>query len=70
VPEIGREDPAGLRGQEPLPGRVGAAGRGIDPGVVQDLPSAHRVLGGTAYLRLWRQATLPRERSDGHPHSD
>jgi hypothetical protein len=38
VNEIDREDAAGLRGQELLPGRTSAAGRGIDPGVMQDLP--------------------------------
>jgi hypothetical protein len=38
VHEIGREDAAGLGGQEVLPGRAAAAGRRIDPGVVQDLP--------------------------------
>ena len=38
VDEVDGEDAAGLRGKELLPGRAGAAGRGIDPGVVQDLP--------------------------------
>jgi hypothetical protein len=38
VDEVGGEDAAGLRGQELPPGRARAAGRGIDPGVVQDLP--------------------------------
>jgi hypothetical protein len=38
VDDIGREDAAGLRGQELLPGRARAAGRGTDPGIVQDLP--------------------------------
>ncbi len=38
VDEVGREDAAGLGGQELLPGRARAAGRGIDPGIVQDLP--------------------------------
>jgi len=38
VDEVDCDDAAGLRGQELLPGRAGAAGRGIDPGVVQDLP--------------------------------
>jgi hypothetical protein len=38
--EIGREDAAGLRGQELLPGRARTAGRRIDPGVMQDL--SHR----------------------------
>jgi hypothetical protein len=37
VDEVGGDDAAGL-GKELLPGRAGAAGRGIDPGVVQDLP--------------------------------
>jgi hypothetical protein len=41
--EIGREDAAGLRGQELLPGRPAAAGCGIHPGIVQDLP--HRGCG-------------------------
>ena len=36
--EIDREDTASLRGQELLPGRAAAAGRGIDPGIMQDLP--------------------------------
>src|ERR1039457_4381899 len=36
--EIGGDDAAGLGCQELLPGRAGAAGRGIDPGVMQDLP--------------------------------
>src|ERR1017187_266781 len=30
--------PPGLGGQELLPGRAAAAGRGIDPGAAQDLP--------------------------------
>ena len=38
VDEVDRENAAGLRGQELLPGRARAAGRGVDPGVVQDLP--------------------------------
>ncbi len=38
VDEIGGDDAAGLRGEELLPGRAGAAGRRADPGVVQDLP--------------------------------
>jgi hypothetical protein len=38
VDEVGREDAAGLGGQELLPGRARAARRGIDPGGVQDLP--------------------------------
>ena len=36
--EIGRENAAGLGGQELLPGRARAAGRGAGPGIVQDLP--------------------------------
>jgi hypothetical protein len=36
--EIYREDAAGLRGEELLPGRARTAGCGADPGVVQDLP--------------------------------
>src|SRR6266516_4922555 len=36
--EIGREDAAGLGGEELLPGRPRPAGRGVDPGVVKDLP--------------------------------
>ena len=36
--EVGRKDAAGLRGQELLPGRAAAAGCGIDPGGMQDLP--------------------------------
>jgi hypothetical protein len=36
--EIGCENPAGLRGQELLSGRACAAGRGVDPGGMQDLP--------------------------------
>ena len=36
--EVDRENATGLRGQELLPGRPFAAGRGIDPGSVQDLP--------------------------------
>ena len=38
VDEVDGDDAAGLRGQELLPGRAGAAGRGIDPGIMQDLP--------------------------------
>jgi hypothetical protein len=38
VEEAGREDAVGLCGQELFPGWACAAGRGIDPGVVQDLP--------------------------------
>ena len=40
--EIGGEDAAGLRGEELLPGRAGAAGRRADPGIVQDLPHRGR----------------------------
>src|SRR2546429_9826210 len=36
--EVGRKDAAGLRGQELLPGRAAAAGCGIDPGAMRDLP--------------------------------
>ena len=36
--EIGREDAAGLRGEELLPSRASAAGCGADPGIMQDLP--------------------------------
>jgi hypothetical protein len=36
--EVGREDAAGLCGQELLPGRATAARCGIDPGGMQDLP--------------------------------
>jgi hypothetical protein len=39
VDEVGGNDAAGLRGKELLPGRAAAAGRGIDPGVVQGLPN-------------------------------
>jgi hypothetical protein len=38
VDEVGREQAGGLRGQELLPRRASAAGRGADAGVVQDLP--------------------------------
>jgi hypothetical protein len=38
VDEVDGDDAAGLSGQELLPGRAGAAGRGIDSGIVQDLP--------------------------------
>src|SRR6266498_5959560 len=36
--EIGCENAAGLRGEELLSGRAGAAGCGADPGGMQDLP--------------------------------
>ena len=36
--EIDREDAVGLRGEELLPGRACAAGRGVDPRSMQDLP--------------------------------
>ena len=36
--EIDRKNPAGLRGQDLLPGRPFAAGCGADPGIMQDLP--------------------------------
>jgi hypothetical protein len=42
VHEVGREDTAGLGGQELPLGRAGPAGRWIDPGVVQDLPHCRR----------------------------
>jgi hypothetical protein len=38
VDEVGREDATDLGGQELLPCRTRAAGRGVDPGVMQDLP--------------------------------
>ena len=38
VDEVDCEDAAGLGCQELLPGQARAAGRGIDPSVVQDLP--------------------------------
>jgi hypothetical protein len=38
VDEVDRQDAAGLGSQELLPGRARAAGRGIDPGRVQNLP--------------------------------
>jgi hypothetical protein len=38
VDEIGREDAAGLRGQELLPGRARAARCGVDSGVMEYLP--------------------------------
>jgi len=40
VDEVDGDDAAGLGGQKLLPGRAGAARRGIDPGVMQDL--SHR----------------------------
>ena len=40
--EAGREDAAGLRDQELLPGRTRATGYRADPGVVQDLPHRGR----------------------------
>ena len=36
VDEVDGDDAEGLGGQELLPGRAGAAGRGIDPGIMQD----------------------------------
>jgi len=42
VDEVDCEDAAGLRGQELLPGRARAAGRGIDPGGAQNLPHRGR----------------------------
>lgn len=38
VSEVDGEDAVGLGGQELLPGGARAAGRGVDPGGVQDLP--------------------------------
>jgi hypothetical protein len=38
VDEVGRDDAAGLRGQELSPSRPLTAGRGADPRVMQDLP--------------------------------
>jgi hypothetical protein len=38
VDEVDGDDAEGLGGQELLSGRAGAAGRGIDPGIMQDLP--------------------------------
>ena len=38
VDEVDGDDAAGLRGEELLPGRAGTARRGIDPGIMQDLP--------------------------------
>ena len=38
VEKVDRENAAGLRGQELVPGRARAAGCGADPGGVQDLP--------------------------------
>ena len=42
VDEVDGDDAAGLGGKELLPGRAGPAGRGTDPGVVQDLPDRGR----------------------------
>jgi hypothetical protein len=42
VDEVDGADAAGLGGKELLPGRAGSAGRGTDPGVVQDLPGRGR----------------------------
>ena len=36
--KVDGNDAAGLRGQEVLPGRARAAGRGADPGIAQDPP--------------------------------
>jgi len=36
--EVDRDDAASRGGQELLPGRARTAGRGIDPGIMQDLP--------------------------------
>jgi hypothetical protein len=38
VDEVGREDAAGLRDRELLPGRARAAGYGAGPGSMQELP--------------------------------
>jgi hypothetical protein len=38
VDEVDGQDAAGLCGQELFPGSASAAGRGADPGGVQDLP--------------------------------
>jgi hypothetical protein len=38
VGEVDGEDGVGLRGQELSPGRSGPPGRGIEAGVLQDLP--------------------------------
>src|ERR1035441_4446001 len=43
VDEIDRDNAAGLRGQELLPGRACTAGRRVDPGIMPDLP--HRGAG-------------------------
>src|ERR1039457_2830776 len=60
--EAGREHAAGLGGQELFPGRAAAAGRGIDPGVVQDLP--HRGgcdrVAGPGKLTLYPAVPPPR----------
>jgi len=40
VGEVDREDRMGLRGQELSPGRPGPSGRGIEPSVLKDLPTA------------------------------
>ena len=42
---VGREDAAGLGGQELVPGRATAAGRGINPGVMQNLPTVEAAIG-------------------------
>ena len=62
VDEIDGKDAAGLHGQKLLPGRAPAAGRGIAPGVVQDLPDR----GGrysSASLDTWRRASAARQPS-------
>ncbi len=48
VDETSRDYAAGLRGQELLPGRAWASGRGIDTGVMQDLPHGEPLSGGQA----------------------
>jgi hypothetical protein len=47
--EIGRENAAGLGGQELLPGRARAAGGGAGPGIVPDLSeTVQAAIGGRA----------------------
>jgi len=53
VDEIDRENAAGLRGQEMLPGRAAAAGCGIDPGGMQDLPHRGGVIGWPSLTRSY-----------------
>jgi len=56
VNEIGREDAAGLGGQELLLGRAGATLRRVHPGIMQDLP--HRG-GGDLVAELALHTTVP-----------